>query len=170
MWVKSENTAKKSVTQVSQLSSFPQLSHNETSVHIWVAAVRLFLCVLHFWHELWHLVAHMLLLLSEHHPNTAWATEIWKVYCFQANLRKALNAKTWSGACVWSEVHMPQNMCTQFKTSFKLSFYEFIKSQKMLISCCHYNWFVELVSTMGGKILRGTVHVVIFFLAALQIS
>lgn len=34
----------------------------------------------------------------------------------------------------------------------------------MLISCCHYNWFVELVSTMGGKILRGTVHVVIFFL------
>lgn len=58
---------------------------------------------------------------------------------------------------------MPQNMCTQFETSFKPGLYEFIKSLKMLISCCRYNWFEELVNTMGGKLLRGAVHIVIFF-------
>lgn len=138
---------------------FPQLSHAETSVHIWVAAVLLFLCVLIFWHESWHLVAHMLALLSEHHPNRACAAHSWKAYCLQPSFRGHSTAKTWS-VSVCSGVYMPQNV----HTSVKLIFYEFVKSLKRLISSSRCNWLSVLVNAMGGQWLTTTVHIVIYWL------
>ncbi len=143
------NHCQESLTQAAQ--RFPWLSHAETSAHIWVAAVLLFLCVLIFWHESWHLVAHMLPLLSEHHPNRAYV---------QPSFRGHSAAKTWS-VSVCSRGSICHKTCAH---KFKTHFYEFIKSLKRLISSSRCNRLAALVNTMGGQWLTTIVHIVIYWL------
>ncbi len=141
-------------------STIPWLSHAETSAHIWVAAVLLFLCVLIFWHESWHLVAHMLPLLSEHHPNRACAAWNWRAYCLQPSFRGHAAAKTWS-VSVCSRGSICHKTCAH---KFKTHFYEFIKSLKRLISSSRCNRLAALVNTMGGQWMTTIVHIVIYWL------